>query len=84
MPLSGPALPAGDIDAIRVWINFGAKDDSPLDITSLEPTVYHQPPVIAALRFSHDVKFLVVGGNRETLVHNGEGSGLANRGAAHG
>src|SRR5580658_9566477 len=79
MPLSGPSLPAGDIDAIRDWIKAGAKDDSPREITSREPTVYRQPPVITALRFSPDGKFLAVGGNREILLHNADGGGLAKR-----
>jgi WD40 repeat protein len=79
MPLSAPSLPNGDIDAIRDWIKSGAKDDSPREVTSNEPTVYHQPPVITALRFSPDGKFLAVNGNREILLHNADGSGLAKR-----
>jgi len=79
MPLSAPSLPSGDIDAIRDWIKSGAKDDSPREITSNEPTVYHQPPVITALRFSPDGKFLAVNGNREILLHNADGSGPVKR-----
>ncbi len=79
MPLSAPPLPAGDIDTIREWIKSGAKDDSPLEAPSSEPTVYHQPPVITALRFSPGGKFLAVGGNREILLHNADGSGLTKR-----
>jgi WD40 repeat protein len=79
MPLSGSSLPSGDIDTIRGWIKAGAKDDTPLEVTSVEPTVYHQPPVITALRFSPDGKFLAVSGNREILLHNADGSGLAKR-----
>src|ERR1700722_5009328 len=38
MPLSGPSLAGGDIDAIRGWIKAGAKDNTPLEVTSGEPT----------------------------------------------
>lgn len=79
MPLSAASLPKGDIDSLRDWIKAGAKDDSPRDISSSEPTVYHQPPVITALRFSPDGKFLAVSGNREILLHNADGSGLVKR-----
>jgi WD40 repeat protein len=79
MPLSAPALAVGDIDTIRDWIKAGAKDDSPREVTSSEPAVYHQPPVITALRFSPDGKSLAVGGNREILLHNADGSGLTKR-----
>ena len=79
MPLGLPALPTEDINTIRDWVKSGAKDDSPLEITSLEPTVYHQPPVITALRFSPDGRLLAVSGNREILLHHPDGSGLVSR-----
>ncbi len=79
MPLSGPSLAEGEINTIRDWIKSGAKNDSPREIASDEPAVYHQPPVITALRFSPDGKFLAVSGNREVLLHKADGSGLARR-----
>jgi WD40 repeat protein len=79
MPLGGPALPSAEIEVIREWIKAGAKNDTPAESVSLEPTVYHQPPVITALRFSPDGKTLAVGGNREILLHNADGSGLIAR-----
>ena len=79
MPLGLPSLAAADIATIRDWINSGAKDDSPRPAVSSEPTVYHQPPVITALRYSPDGKLLAVGGNREILLHHADGSGLVSR-----
>jgi len=79
MPLAAPALAGGDIETIRDWIKSGAKDDSPREVTSNKPTVYHQAPVITAVRFSPDGKFLAVNGNREILLHHADGSGLAMR-----
>lgn len=79
MPLGSPPLAVADIDVIREWIKSGAKDDSPVESASNEPTVYHQAPVITALRFSPDGKLLAVSGNREILLHNADGSGLVKR-----
>ena len=79
MPLGGPPMPPAEIEVVREWIKAGAKDDSPKEIASTEPPVYHQPPVITALRFSPDGKLLAVSGNREVLVHNADGSGLVKR-----
>jgi WD40 repeat protein len=79
MPFGLDPLPAASIDLVREWIRAGARDDSPAEVESSEPTVYHQPPVIAALAFSPDGKNLAVGGNREVLLHNADGSGLLKR-----
>jgi WD40 repeat protein len=79
MPFGQPPLGAGDVSTIREWIKSGAKDDSPPEMASSEPAVYHQPPVITALRFSPDGKTLAVSGNREVLLHRADGSGLVNR-----
>src|ERR1043166_14222 len=79
MPFGAPVLAAKEIDTIRDWIKSGGKDDTPREVTSIEPTVYHPPPVITALRFSPDGKLLAVSGNREILLHNADGSGLTKR-----
>src|SRR5262245_4104497 len=79
MPFGQAPLDAHEISTIREWIGAGAKDDSPLDTTSSEPAVYHQPPVITALRFSPDGQMLAVSGNREVLLHRADGNGLLKR-----
>ena len=79
MPMGQPPLAATDVSSIREWISSGAEDDSPSEIVSGEPAVYHQPPVITALRFSPDGKTLAVSGNREVLLHHADGSGLVKR-----
>jgi WD40 repeat protein len=79
MPFGQPPLAATEIAAIREWIKAGARDDSPSETASSEPAVYHQPPVITALRFSPDGQTLAVSGNREVLLHRADGSGLVKR-----
>jgi len=79
MPFGQPPLDGTDVAIIREWIKSGAKDDSPSDVASSEPAVYHQPPVITALRFSPDGQTLAVSGNREVLLHRADGSGLVKR-----
>jgi len=79
MPFGQPRLDANDVSTIREWIKSGARDDSPSDTASGEPGVYHQPPVITALRFSPDGQTLAVSGNREILLHRADGSGLVKR-----
>jgi WD40 repeat protein len=79
MPFGQAPLAANEISTIRDWISAGAKDDSPSDTASSEPALYHQPPVITALRFSPDGQMLAVSGNREVLMHRADGSGLLKR-----
>jgi WD40 repeat protein len=79
MPLGAPPLAKDDIEIVREWVKSGARDDSPRESASNEPTVYHQPPVITALRFSPDGKTLAVSGNREVLLHDVAGSGPVKR-----
>jgi len=79
MPLGQPPLAANDVATVRDWISAGARDDSPSEMASSEAAVYHQPPVITALRFSPDGTTLAVSGNREVLLHRADGSGLVKR-----
>src|SRR6266516_2857371 len=81
MPFGQSLLAENDVATIREWIKSGARDDSPSEPSSSEsmPGVYHQPPVITALRFSPDGKTLAVSGNREVLLHHADGSGLVKR-----
>jgi WD40 repeat protein len=79
MPFGMAPLAASEVAVLRDWIASGARDDSPSHSAAAEPIVYHQPPVITALRFSPDGQELAVSGNREVLLHRADGSGLAKR-----
>jgi hypothetical protein len=79
MPLGGEALKAEQIETLRAWIIAGAPDDSEPEVSSNEPIIYMQPPVITALRFSPDGKTIAVSGNREVLLHKSDGSALLTR-----
>ena len=79
MPLGQPPLPAGDIDLLKAWIIAGAKDDTPAVEESNQPTVYTQPPVVTAIRFSPNGEMLAISGNREVLLHKADGSALLKR-----
>ena len=70
MPFGAPPMSKADIELVREWIKSGAADDSPRESDSSAPMVYHQPPVITALRFSPDGKILAVSGNREILLED--------------
>ena len=79
MPLGQPAMAAADVERVRAWINAGAKDDSPAEVSDNSPSVYLQPPVITALRWSPDGQQIAVSGNREVLVHMADGTKLVHR-----
>lgn len=79
MPLGGEPLKEQQIEALRTWIAAGAVDDSQPELSSNEPIVYMQPPVITALRFSPDGSTIAVSGNREVLLHKADGSALLKR-----
>ena len=79
MPFGQPSLAAHEVSTIREWIGSGANDDSTADVAPSEPGVYHQPPVITALRFSPEGQTLAVSGHREVLLHRADGSGLVKR-----
>ena len=79
MPFGQPPLAAEEVSTIRNWIKAGARDDSPSDMAPVGPSVYHQAPVITALRFSPDGQTLAVSGYREVLLHRADGSGLVKR-----
>jgi WD40 repeat protein len=79
MPLGAPPLSKEEVALVREWIKSGARDDSPVETASAGATVYHQPPVISALRFSPDGKFLAVGANREVVLHEANGGAIAKR-----
>ena len=82
MPAEGDPLSKQEIALIARWIAQGAKDDTPANANSYrlaEPPVYRVPPVISALAFSPDGKYLAVSGYHEVLLRSGDGSNLLAR-----
>ena len=82
MPAEGDPLAKEEVALIARWIAQGAKDDTPANANSFritEPPVYTAPPVISALAFSPDGKYLAVSGYHEVLLHAGDGSNILAR-----
>ncbi len=71
MPKKAKALHASEIDLIRRWITEGAVDDSLPEASKFDrdhPPTYTRPPVITALDYSADGKWLAVSGFQEVLL----------------
>ncbi len=83
MPLNDAPLSPEQIELIRLWIAQGAVNDTPASvadtISSENPPVYQNPPVITSLAYSPDNQLLAVSGFREILVHKADGSGIVGR-----
>jgi WD40 repeat protein len=86
-----PAMPRGkdpltdlQVRHIQRWIAQGAKNDTPpsaraVVVDAEHPPHYDLPPVITALAYSPDGKYLAVSGYHEILLHKADGSGLVAR-----
>ena len=83
MPKGKSPLPPFQIELIKRWIAQGAKDDSPADagpvVDMAHPPVYYAPPVITALAYSKDGKWLAVSGYHETVLYKADGSEIVAR-----
>ena len=83
MPMGADPLSAEETDLLRRWIlegaSEGAADAEEEGAPALEPPVYRAAPVISALAYSPDGKYLAVSGYREVLLVSAEDGRLAQR-----
>ena len=90
MPQGGEKLPPVMVNAIRMWINEGAKApgvDPKVPLVKLmgprshpaAPVTYAAPPPLAAVAFSPDSNRIATGGYREVLVWDRASGKLVNR-----
>lgn len=81
MPQGGEKLPPVMVNAIRMWINEGAKApgvDPKVPLVKLmgprshpaAPATYSAPPPLAAVAFNPDGNMIATGGYREVLLWN--------------
>ena len=71
MPKEAAPLSQTEVDLISRWIAAGALDDSPpaaLQYDQSHPPQYARPPLITALAYSPDGKWLAVSGFQEVLL----------------
>jgi len=82
MPKGAEALSGAQIELIRRWITEGAKDDTPaseLNISSDNPPVYENLPIVTGIDYSPDGELLAVTGYHEVVLHKADGSELVAR-----
>ncbi|MEM8953431.1 MAG: DUF1549 domain-containing protein [Verrucomicrobiota bacterium] len=83
MPPKGEPLTDEELGLVTRWIEEGALDDTPANALQKydqdHPPVYAVPPVVTAMDYSPDGKWLAVAGFHEVLLHHADGSGLAGR-----
>ncbi|MFN3189092.1 MAG: DUF1549 domain-containing protein [Aureliella sp.] len=73
MPKKGKPLHPSEIELIREWINQGAKNDSVESQTSYSSDslpAYRRPPMVTALAFSPDGRWLASSGFHEVFLIN--------------
>lgn len=71
MPKKGPPLHASEFELIARWIEQGALDDSPRLAAKFDaenPPQYSRPPVVTAIAFSPDGKWMASSGFQEVLL----------------
>ncbi len=78
MPPEGPPLADAEIDLIRRWVEQGAKDDTPENVTrrydAENPPIYRRPPVVTSLDYSPDGRMLASSGFHEVFLLAADGS----------
>ena len=71
MPKEGDPLNANEVALVARWLREGGRDDTvAIAGTPKAPPVYAAPPLITALGYSPDGKFLAVGGFHEVVLLN--------------
>lgn len=71
MPKEGDPLTVAEIQLFERWIQEGARDDTPAEVTAPAlPPIYAGPPVLTDLAWSPDGTVLAIASYREILLYN--------------
>jgi WD40 repeat protein len=80
MPPEGAPLSAAEVRVLEQWIEEGAVDDTPVaGAQELTPIRYQGRPILTALAWSPDGRWIAVPGQGEVLVFSVEGLELKRR-----